>query len=181
VSGSNAFASLDLNLLRVYRALIREGNVTRAAQSLNRTQSAVSSSLARLRESLGDVLFETTPKGIRPTDRGSELWTELEPYLSGLEQVLAPAVFDPSRFDGVFRICMSDFGVLQIMPRLFQQLQTAAPHVQIDVKPVSEVDQLRGQLERGELDMVMGTFYDETGDMRGASSKPATSTWCTRE
>ena len=41
---------LDLNLLVTFEALMKEGNVTRAAEKLGRTQSAISHSLARLRD-----------------------------------------------------------------------------------------------------------------------------------
>jgi Bacterial regulatory helix-turn-helix protein, lysR family len=50
-------AHLDLNLLVTFEVLMTEGSVTRAADRLARTQSAISHSLARLREQLGDPLL----------------------------------------------------------------------------------------------------------------------------
>ena len=50
-------AHLDLNLLVTFEVLMTESSVTRAAERLARTQSAVSHSLARLREQLGDPLL----------------------------------------------------------------------------------------------------------------------------
>ena len=48
---------IDLNLLVVFEALMSERSVTRAAERLGRTQSAVSHALARLRQQLGDPLL----------------------------------------------------------------------------------------------------------------------------
>ena len=66
------FKSLDLNLLRVFEALIQEENVTRAAQRLHLTQPAVSNALARLRSSFDDVLFEKTRGGMAATATARE-------------------------------------------------------------------------------------------------------------
>ncbi|MFN3868048.1 MAG: LysR family transcriptional regulator [Hyphomicrobiaceae bacterium] len=59
---------LDLNLLAIFDAIMTEGSLTKAGKRLGMTQSAVSHALARLRESTGgDVLFERTGHGMRPT------------------------------------------------------------------------------------------------------------------
>ena len=61
------FRTLDLNLLRVFAAVMLERNVTRAAAQLAMTQPAVSNALRRLREATGDELFVTVPSGVLPT------------------------------------------------------------------------------------------------------------------
>ena len=63
------FATLDLNLLRVFDAMMEERSTTRAGDRLGVTQSAVSHSVARLRDLLGDELFIRTPAGMEPTPR----------------------------------------------------------------------------------------------------------------
>ena len=62
-------AKVDLNLLKVFLALCQEHNVTRAAEKLCVTQSAVSSSLKRLRHLYQDPLFQRTQNGMVPTTR----------------------------------------------------------------------------------------------------------------
>ncbi|MGJ7512149.1 LysR family transcriptional regulator [Variovorax sp. GT1P44] len=160
---SSLFDSMDLNLLRVYEALMSEGNVTRAAVKLNRTQSAISNSLARLRETLGDPLFETTATGIRPTTRGSELWRRLEPHCRGIEEAFSSAGFDPSRYRGRFLISMSDYELFWMMPRLERKLQTMAPGVRIDVMPYAVVG-LDALFERGGVDLAIGLDPDGLAD-----------------
>lgn len=58
---------LDLNLLRVLRTVYAKRNVTRAAEALFTTQSAVSNALRRLRERLDDPLFIRGADGMVPT------------------------------------------------------------------------------------------------------------------
>ena len=65
---------MDLNLLRVFATLMLEGNVTRAAERLCLTQSAVSNALKRLRNTIGDPLFQRIEHGIKPTAVARDLW-----------------------------------------------------------------------------------------------------------
>ena len=64
-----SFSTLDLNLLRVFDAVMEERSVLRASQKVCLSQSAVSHSLARLREMLDDELVIRTTTGMQPTAR----------------------------------------------------------------------------------------------------------------
>ena len=91
------FRTLDLNLLRVFDAVMAEGNLTRAASALAMTQPAVSQALRRLREALGDELFVRTAHGVRPTPQAEQLWPPVRSALGAMRQALAPDDFDPRR------------------------------------------------------------------------------------
>ncbi|MBO9333171.1 LysR family transcriptional regulator [Achromobacter denitrificans] len=56
--------TLDLNLLRVFIALYREKNVSRAASAIGLTQPAMSNALLRLRRAFDDELFVRTSQGM---------------------------------------------------------------------------------------------------------------------
>ena len=56
-------ASVDLNLLKAFDALYREGSVTRAGARIGLAQPSMSNALARLRQLFGDALFIRTPRG----------------------------------------------------------------------------------------------------------------------
>ena len=71
------FRTLDLNLLRVFDAVMAERNLTRAAERLAMTQPAVSHALKRLREALGEELFVRQAFGMKPTSRAEGLWPEV--------------------------------------------------------------------------------------------------------
>ncbi|EMM1376409.1 TPA: LysR family transcriptional regulator [Pseudomonas aeruginosa] len=81
--------AVDLNLLRVFVALIEEGGASRAAIRLGVTQPAVSAALARLREIYADPLFERTGRGLRPTMRANELAPLIGEALNCCRQALA--------------------------------------------------------------------------------------------
>ncbi|SLK10347.1 regulatory helix-turn-helix protein, lysR family [Novosphingobium mathurense] len=70
---SERYRVLDLNLIVVFDALLKHRNVSRAAEELCRSQSAISHALARLRKHFGDDLFVKVQDGIVPTTRALEL------------------------------------------------------------------------------------------------------------
>jgi DNA-binding transcriptional LysR family regulator len=60
-------SGLDLNLFRVFQAVLEEGSTVRAAKRLSVTQSAVSNAIARLRDAIDDPLFVRSGRGLRST------------------------------------------------------------------------------------------------------------------
>src|SRR5712691_11850143 len=103
------FNSLDLNLLRVFDAMIEERSVTRAGERLGLTQSAVSHALNRLRYLLDDELFVRVPDGMRPTPRASEIAPRLREGLLQLQLALAPADFIPEQTDRRFTVACTEY------------------------------------------------------------------------
>ena len=62
-------ANVDLNLLVYLDVLLREKNVTRAAEELGISQPAMSNGLKRIRDLFGDPILVRTSDGMTPTDR----------------------------------------------------------------------------------------------------------------
>lgn len=147
--------NVDLKSLQVFAALLKECNVTRASQTLNMTQSAVSHTLNRLRELFHDPLFVSMGRGMVPTQRALELAAPLERSLKSLELLIQPAeTFDPASFDGVFRIATTDYISFILLPLLVQQLIAVAPRVELDIRPLKPQDDLIA-LRNGEIDLVL--------------------------
>ncbi len=157
----NVFATMDLNLLRVFAMLMIEGNVTRAAEKLCLTQSAVSNALNRLRNTIDDPLFERTMHGIKPSAVARDLWQRLAPHYRAIEQELNPNAIDPAQLEGSFSVSMSDYTCARVMPRLGLYLQTHAMGVHIHTAPYSPLN-LDHQLEREGIDLALGTNLDAT-------------------
>src|SRR5450830_1539646 len=111
-----SFLTLDLNLLRVFDAVMTEQNLTRAAGHLAMTQPAVSNALKRLRFSLGDELLIRTAYGVKPTPRAETLWPAIRQALSSLEAAIAPTHFDVSKAQVTFRMAMADATAALWMP-----------------------------------------------------------------
>lgn len=85
---------LDFNLLKAMDILLEERSVTRAAERLFITQPAMSSILARLRESFDDPLFVRSQRGIVPTPRALELVSPIKQILGQIDLLLQPLEFN---------------------------------------------------------------------------------------
>src|ERR1700742_1685626 len=95
----------DLNLLVVFDVLMTERSVTRAAERLGRTQSAVSHSLSRLREQFGDVLLVKSGVRMQPPALALDLIEQARPMLGVIQRVLSPQhVFDAATARRTFRV-----------------------------------------------------------------------------
>src|SRR6185369_16643530 len=122
----------DLNLLVVIDVLMSERSVSRAADRLGRTQSAVSHSLARLRQLLSDPLLQRGAKGMAPTPFALELAERARPLLLGLGRMLEPrTAFDPATSARVFRLAAPDFSVT-LFTEVRNRLHGEAPGVALD-------------------------------------------------
>lgn len=154
------FSNFDLNLLRVLDALLREQNVSRAAERLSLSQPAVSNALNRLRELLGDPLLVRVGRRMQPTPRALALEAPIRSALRQLEQSLsAGEAFDPAESRQRFSIAVTDYAELVCMPRLLDRLSQRAPRIGIDIRHLSPSLPIEA-LDKGELDLVLGRFDD---------------------
>lgn len=151
------FRTLDLNLLRVFDAVMAERNLTRAAERLAMTQPAVSHAIKRLRESMGEELFSRQAFGMKPSPRAEALWPEVREALGRLQQLLDPGEFDPQQQTSTFRMAMADATAALVLPPLVRQLEAAGALAQVHVLPLTTRDP-RALLEQGDADMALGFF-----------------------
>ena len=151
------FKTLDLNLLRVFDAVMSEGSATRAADQLAMTQPAVSQALRRLRDALGEELFARTPRGLTPTPRAEWLWPQVRAALAGLRQAMAPGGYDPERDPMQWRLAMADATAALLAPGLVSTIEAARAAVNLRVLPLTTRDPRR-LLEAGEIDLALGFF-----------------------
>ena len=152
-----SFSTFDLNLLRVFDAVMEERSVLRASQKVCLSQSAVSHSLARLREMLDDELFIRTTTGMQPTARAVAMAGMVRDALKSLEAAIELPRFDPATSTRKFTIAANDFTTMVLAPRLLHVLRTEAPHVDLAIKPVTRID-LAEQIDLGRIDAAIGTF-----------------------
>src|SRR5262245_10896968 len=153
------FRTLDLNLLRVFDALMAEGSLTRAAIVLSMTQPAASHALKRLHDALGETLFARTAGGMRPTPKAQTLWPHVRSALAGLQHALAPASFDPRSEAVNFRIAMADATAALLAPPLVRAIQGAHAAANVRVLPLGTRDP-RPLLEQGQADLAVGYFRE---------------------
>ncbi len=146
---------LDLRLLSVFDEVYKTRSVSGAAEVLDMSQPAVSVALAKLRRHFGDPLFVRTSAGMEPTPLGEGLVRPVRDALSALDAVLGHHQgFDPSSSRRTFRVCMADISQLVLLPRLWERLRRSAPHIHIEILPLSS--DIGRQLESGEADLALG-------------------------
>jgi DNA-binding transcriptional LysR family regulator len=149
---------VDLNLLVVFDALMRERHVGRAAEQLMLSQSATSHALNRLRALFGDPLFTRHPRGVEPTLRARELAEPIADVLASMRAIVRPsAPFDPAQLRRTFNIATHDLSVPTVLAPIMSGLLTAAPGVVVrtlTLDPETVVD----ELDRGNLDLAVGPF-----------------------
>ena len=152
--------NFDLNLLRVLDALLRERNVSRAAERLSLSQPAVSNALNRLRELLDDPLLVRVGRAMQPTPRALSLETPIRDALQQIEHTLnAGDFFDPSTSRQRFVIAVTDYVELICMPRLMAHRAQVAPGIQLAIEHLTPSLPAEA-LDNGELDLVLGRFVE---------------------
>ncbi|WP_315979882.1 LysR family transcriptional regulator [Aliamphritea spongicola] len=130
-----ALRQFDLNLLIIFEALISECHVSRAAEKVFLSQSAMSHALNRLREYCDDPLLVRTANGLQATPRALEMLPEVRRALQLIDRTLAkPEPFDAERSNRVFTIACTDYFEAVIFPGLFAQLQQTAPESELTSK-----------------------------------------------
>lgn len=152
-----SFLNLDLNLLRVFDAVMIEQNLTRAADRLAMTQPAVSNALKRLRGAMGDELLIRTAHGMKPTARAEELWPPIRDALMNLEALIAPREAGIADSQATFRLAMMDSTASLLLPSLMRSIKQNAPGMNIRMSQLKTRDP-RPMLLLGEIDLAVGFF-----------------------
>lgn len=160
------FRTLDLNLLRVFDAVMTERHVTRAAEQLAMSQPAVSNALRRLREAVQEELLLPTGTGVTPTPAALAMWPAVREALARLQQALAPQDFDARRDERRFTLAMADATAALFVPAFADALAREQAQVALTIAALTTRDP-RAQLERGEADAAVG-FFPEAAPLLAA-------------
>lgn len=128
-------SDLDGRLLQLLLAVVEERSVTRAAERLGVTQSAVSHLLDKLRVIVGDPLVVKAGRGIVPTARAESLAERARVLLEDLRGFATPEGFDPATLQTTFTIAANELQCQLLLPALLQRLRTQAPGVSLRVIP----------------------------------------------
>jgi LysR family nod box-dependent transcriptional activator len=148
------FNKLDLNLLVALDVLLKERSVTRAAEVMNLSPSAVSNALAKLREYFDDELLVQIGRKMELTPRAESLQDPVRDLLLRIDSTIAaPADFDPRGSDRLFRIFASDYTQMVLGPALMTLAAQQRAAVRFEFAP--QVSQPHRYLERGEADLLI--------------------------
>lgn len=152
----------DFNLLITLDVLLAEGNVTRAAQRLRLSPSAMSRSLARLRETTGDPLLVRAGRGLVPTPRALELREKVSQLVQDAQAVLRPEkAADLNQLVRTFTLRTSEGFAENFGPDLIARVSVAAPGVLL--RFVQKLDKDSAQLREGTIDLETGVVVATMG------------------
>ncbi|RQP23867.1 LysR family transcriptional regulator [Piscinibacter terrae] len=154
------FRKIDLNLLVVFHALMREQSVARAAERLFLGASAVSMSLRRLRELFDDTLFVRSGQRMVPTGRAEELAAPIENLLIAAHKlVYERSTFRPADLDRVFRIGANESCEVGLVAQLLAELRQQAPSARLVVRTTSSANAAT-LIDAGDIELALGYFKD---------------------
>lgn len=144
----------DLNLLVAFDSLLSERNVTRAAQRLHVTQSAMSASLKRLRQAFDDPVLVQHGKRMIPTPHALALAPQVSDAIAALRRLIQPSKgFDPAVSSRVFRIAASDYVAIVLLAPFLAQLEREAPMIRLDMSLPGDTTSAR--LAKGDFDLLL--------------------------
>ncbi|MEX3982208.1 LysR family transcriptional regulator [Paraburkholderia sp. EG287A] len=150
---------LDLNLLVLFDALLRERSVTRAATEVGLSQGAMSHALNRLRAFFEDPLFIKTSAGMEPTEKAVLLGQTVSEVMAALrERVISQASFDPATAQRTFVLSMTDMGELVFLPPLIKRLRKIAPNCTVRSVQMP-LELIEATLAAGEADLALGSVH----------------------
>ena len=153
--------TVDLNLLVAFEALMRERNVTRAADRIGLAQPSMSNALARLRVLFKDALFVATPKQMRPTRRAIDLAGPISDALRHIRLAVdADRPFDPATAERCFRIAGTNHANVTLIVPLLQMLCREAPRVNLFIRALTP-RQSALALEEGDIDLAIGVMREQ--------------------
>lgn len=159
--------SVDLNLLPVFEAAYAERSLSRAAERLAMTQSAVSHALTRLRALFHDELFVRQSRGVLPTPVADRIYSKLRGALALVrESVTEMRGFDPKTSEREFFVAISHpLGPLMGI-RLHERLARTAPGLHVAFSTRSRPIDLERGLREGRIDAAIDWLMPNGQQMR---------------
>ncbi|USD67590.1 LysR family transcriptional regulator [Vibrio sp. SCSIO 43136] len=151
--------NINLNLLRSLIILLEECHVTRAAERLHISQSAVSRQLAQLRELCQDPLLVREGNHLIPTTKALALQDKLQALFGEFDSLLNDLPFDPSSYQGEIVFSSSDYVAQYVFPHIAKHLSELSPQLNIGYQlwEPSLIDKLN---ESG-IDLASSMFPDK--------------------
>lgn len=155
--------NLDIRALQTFVAVLDEGSVSRAAVKLGVSQSAVSHTLDRLRNALGDPLFVKSGRGIAPTRYAVQAGPHVRQILDDLHSLASGPPFTPATAEFTFTVAANDYERDLLLPPLMQRLRQQAPGIMLQVIASGIPD--AGMLRKDICDLILSPHAPEATDI----------------
>ena len=153
--------SVDLNLLVILQALLDTRHVSKAAESLDMSQPAVSRAFQRLRQTFSDPLLVRTSSGYELTQRAADIQPQLTSLLQDVQQLVAAPIFNPATATDCLRVTGLDMEVSLYLPQLTQLLHAQAPFMNMEI--LRQRDDPFERLDNGESHFLLSGAEPKEG------------------
>lgn len=158
-------ADPDFNLLVALDALLAEGSVVNAARRLGLSDSAMSRTLARLRDATGDPLLVRAGRGLVPTPRAIQLRARVHDLADEVRAVLRPAAaIDIAGLERTFTLRASESFIEVFAARLVSRVTADAPGVLLRFAP--RTDRGVQALRDGRIDLEIGAHAETAPELK---------------
>lgn len=148
------FRQLDLNLLVALDHMLNLRSISRAAEQMNMSQSAMSNALTRLRDYFDDALLIQVGRRMELTPRAEAMQHAVRDILVRIEATISSDLeFDPSSSNREFRVLLSDYSMTTFMPRVLALAESKGANVRFSLIPQTEFPYLL--IERGDADILI--------------------------
>ena len=160
VDNSLRLSSLDLNLLVVFDAILKDRNITAAGRRIGLSQPAMSNALARLRKTFNDPLFVRTGGGMQPTPYAEMLGPPIQRACELVANSLnIDTTFGPLSATCTFNFYVTDIGAAVFLPKLLRTMVQRAPNAKVNVLRIPEYGE-QAAMASGDVDLAIGFFPD---------------------
>lgn len=159
---------MELNYLRCFYEVAKQGSFTSAARSLRTSQPSLSKMVRLLEEREQVLLFERSRTGVTLTDSGKIFFERCETIFNEVERLKNYAQSKQDRVEGELRIGASDNLSNYLLPELFLEFWKRYPGVRVKLLTGTS-ESIKEELKRGKLDL--GLFFHRTSEKRLKSEK----------
>ncbi|HEY4801683.1 MAG TPA: LysR family transcriptional regulator [Paraburkholderia sp.] len=149
---------LEIDLLRSFAVIAEVRSLSRAAERVGRTQSALSQQMKRLEEIVDQPLFQRTGRGVALTNPGERLLIHAQRMLRLHDEAMADLC--GKGLSGTIRFGCPDDYAAAFLPSLLRQFSSQHPHALVEVVCVP-TPRLIEQLEKRAVDLAMVSVVDE--------------------
>lgn len=157
-------AVLDLDQMRTFVAIAEGGSFTRAAESVHKTQSAVSMQMRRLEERIGKPIFVRDGRQSRLTEEGERLLSYARRLLKLNDETLS--AFDDTELVGGVRLGTPDDYADRFLPEILARFSRSYPRTEVTVV-CAPTPLLADAIRLHELDVAIVTHVPERRPLLG--------------
>ena len=147
--------NLDVDLMKTFLAISDTGSFTRAAEEVNKTQSAVSMQMKRLEELLGRTLFARDGRAIRFTPDGERLIEYARRMVAINDEAVSS--FTRPELTGTVRFGTPDDYADRFLPEILARFARTHPQITVDVDCLNS-SVLAEKTKRSEIDLAIVTM-----------------------